>query len=255
MPRQLADLNKRPPPEACLPPAKPVGRPARFERQLAVRPSTPHTITLQPSSFRNLRLPKRLRVVYFLARTRLAQRLIMVPAALPPCILHFALEVAVAGDTSPAQTPGGKPVSGTGSPRSSGRGVRVTQDRNLQDVALRHEPATPPSQGSLAARGSQASGRAGWSAGGAGLAGGPRPFPGSRNGEEGPGPVGVSGADRGLGLLAVQAMGTVAGCWSQRRRGLGVGRSTVPLKGVSPFPGQETQALTMGRELGPSSGS
>lgn len=37
----------------------------------------PHTITLQPSSFRNLRLPKRLRVIYFLARTRLAQRLIM----------------------------------------------------------------------------------------------------------------------------------------------------------------------------------
>lgn len=77
---QLADLNKRLPPEACLPPAKPGGRPARQERQLAVRPSTPHTITLQPSSFRNLRLPKRLRVIYFLARTRLAQRLIMVPA-------------------------------------------------------------------------------------------------------------------------------------------------------------------------------
>ncbi|XP_064352671.1 sterol regulatory element-binding protein cleavage-activating protein isoform X2 [Camelus dromedarius] len=76
---ELADLNKRLPPEACLPPAKPVGRPARFERQLAVRPSTPHTITLQPSSFRNLRLPKRLRVIYFLARTRLAQRLIMLP--------------------------------------------------------------------------------------------------------------------------------------------------------------------------------
>nr|XP_023416169.1 sterol regulatory element-binding protein cleavage-activating protein isoform X2 [Cavia porcellus] len=74
---ELADLNKRLPAEACLPPAKPVGRPARYERQLAARPSTPHTITLQPSSFRNLRLPKRLRVVYFLARTRLAQRLIM----------------------------------------------------------------------------------------------------------------------------------------------------------------------------------
>ncbi|KAM5190007.1 sterol regulatory element-binding protein cleavage-activating protein isoform 2-T2 [Callospermophilus lateralis] len=74
---ELADLNKRLPPEACLPPAKPGGRPTRQERQLAVRPSTPHTITLQPSSFRNLRLPKRLRVIYFLARTRLAQRLIM----------------------------------------------------------------------------------------------------------------------------------------------------------------------------------
>ncbi|EDL09019.1 SREBP cleavage activating protein, isoform CRA_b [Mus musculus] len=74
---ELADLNKRLPPESCLPSAKPVGRPARYERQQAVRPSTPHTITLQPSSFRNLRLPKRLRVIYFLARTRLAQRLIM----------------------------------------------------------------------------------------------------------------------------------------------------------------------------------
>nr|XP_042137678.1 sterol regulatory element-binding protein cleavage-activating protein isoform X1 [Peromyscus maniculatus bairdii] len=74
---ELADLNKRLPPESCLPSAKPVGRPARYERQLAVRPATPHTITLQPSSFRNLRLPKRLRVIYFLARTRLAQRLIM----------------------------------------------------------------------------------------------------------------------------------------------------------------------------------
>uniref|UniRef100_A0A8C6RTF0 SSD domain-containing protein n=1 Tax=Nannospalax galili TaxID=1026970 RepID=A0A8C6RTF0_NANGA len=63
---ELADLNKRLPPESCLPSAKPVGRPTRYERQLAVRPSTPHTITLQPSSFRNLRLPKRLRVVYFL---------------------------------------------------------------------------------------------------------------------------------------------------------------------------------------------
>uniref|UniRef100_A0A2I3GIS3 SREBF chaperone n=1 Tax=Nomascus leucogenys TaxID=61853 RepID=A0A2I3GIS3_NOMLE len=59
---ELADLNKRLPPEACLPSAKPVGQPTRYERQLAVRPSTPHTITLQPSSFRNLRLPKRLRV-------------------------------------------------------------------------------------------------------------------------------------------------------------------------------------------------
>lgn len=74
---ELADLNKRLPPEACLPPAKPGGRPVRLERPLAVRPATPHTVTLQPSSFRNLRLPKRLRVVYFLARTRLAQRLIM----------------------------------------------------------------------------------------------------------------------------------------------------------------------------------
>ncbi|XP_048807864.1 sterol regulatory element-binding protein cleavage-activating protein [Lagopus muta] len=74
---ELADLNKRLPAEACLPPAKPAGRSQRYERQPAVRPATPHTITLQPSSFRNLRLPKRLRVIYFFARTRLAQRLIM----------------------------------------------------------------------------------------------------------------------------------------------------------------------------------
>ncbi|XP_030348674.1 sterol regulatory element-binding protein cleavage-activating protein [Strigops habroptila] len=74
---ELADLNKRLPAEACLPPAKPVSRSQRYERQPAMRPATPHTITLQPSSFRNLRLPKRLRVIYFFARTRLAQRLIM----------------------------------------------------------------------------------------------------------------------------------------------------------------------------------
>ncbi|CAI9532812.1 unnamed protein product [Staurois parvus] len=71
---ELADLNKRMPAEACMPPAKPVTR-ARHERQQALRPNTPHTITLQP--FRNLRLPKRLRLIYFFARTRLAQRIIM----------------------------------------------------------------------------------------------------------------------------------------------------------------------------------
>lgn len=74
-----------------------------------MRPATPHTITLQPSSFRNLRLPKRLRVIYFLARTRLAQRLIMVPgtppqgAALKP-LLHFALALE-AGDAPQALMP------------------------------------------------------------------------------------------------------------------------------------------------------
>ncbi|XP_065600936.1 sterol regulatory element-binding protein cleavage-activating protein [Cyrtonyx montezumae] len=74
---ELADLNRRLPAEACLPPAKPPSRPQRSERPPALRPATPHTITLQPSSLRNLRLPKRLRVIYFFARTRLAQRLIM----------------------------------------------------------------------------------------------------------------------------------------------------------------------------------
>ncbi|XP_041264246.1 sterol regulatory element-binding protein cleavage-activating protein isoform X2 [Onychostruthus taczanowskii] len=70
---ELADLNKRLPPESCL--AK-----AACRARAALRPApphSPHTITLQPSSLRNLRLPKRLRVIYFFARTRLAQRLIM----------------------------------------------------------------------------------------------------------------------------------------------------------------------------------
>ncbi|XP_060103882.1 sterol regulatory element-binding protein cleavage-activating protein [Heteronotia binoei] len=74
---ELADLNRRLPAEACMPPAKPASRSQRHERQPPLRPATPHTITLQPSSLRNLRLPKRLRVIYFFARTRLAQRLIM----------------------------------------------------------------------------------------------------------------------------------------------------------------------------------
>ncbi|XP_051466953.1 sterol regulatory element-binding protein cleavage-activating protein [Apus apus] len=73
---ELADLNRRLPAEACLPPAKPAGRAPRHVPP-ALRPTTPHTITLQPCSFRNLRLPKRLRLIYFFARTRLAQRLIM----------------------------------------------------------------------------------------------------------------------------------------------------------------------------------
>ncbi|XP_069501931.1 sterol regulatory element-binding protein cleavage-activating protein [Ambystoma mexicanum] len=75
---ELADLNKRLPAEACMPPSKPTRCTHRYERQTAMRPASAHTITLQPSSFRNLRLPKRLRVIYFFARTRLAQRMIMV---------------------------------------------------------------------------------------------------------------------------------------------------------------------------------
>ncbi|XP_033855822.1 sterol regulatory element-binding protein cleavage-activating protein-like [Acipenser ruthenus] len=80
---ELADLNRRLPAEACLTSPKPStlcpreAQQQRYERPPPLRPSTPHTITLQPSSFRNLRLPKRLRVIYFLARTRLAQRIIM----------------------------------------------------------------------------------------------------------------------------------------------------------------------------------
>ncbi|XP_067304428.1 sterol regulatory element-binding protein cleavage-activating protein isoform X2 [Pseudorasbora parva] len=73
---ELADLNRRLPAEAGMPPPKP-GPLRPRETPPPPRPS-PHTITLQAPAFRNLRLPKRLRVVYFLARTRLAQRIIMV---------------------------------------------------------------------------------------------------------------------------------------------------------------------------------
>ncbi|XP_037985938.1 sterol regulatory element-binding protein cleavage-activating protein [Motacilla alba alba] len=76
---ELADLNKRLPPESCL--AKAPCRARALRPAVPHTPHTitlqPHTITLQPSSLRNLRLPKRLRVIYFFARTRLAQRLIM----------------------------------------------------------------------------------------------------------------------------------------------------------------------------------
>uniref|UniRef100_A0A3Q4H6T4 Sterol regulatory element-binding protein cleavage-activating protein n=1 Tax=Neolamprologus brichardi TaxID=32507 RepID=A0A3Q4H6T4_NEOBR len=72
---ELADLNRRLPAEAGMPPPKP-GPLRTREVPPPPRPS-PHTITLQTPAFRNLRLPKRLRVVYFLARTRLAQRIIM----------------------------------------------------------------------------------------------------------------------------------------------------------------------------------
>ncbi|XP_030637767.1 sterol regulatory element-binding protein cleavage-activating protein isoform X1 [Chanos chanos] len=72
---ELADLNRRLPAEAGMPPPKP-GPLRPRETPPPPRPS-PHTITLQAPAFRNLRLPKRLRVVYFLARTRLAQRIIM----------------------------------------------------------------------------------------------------------------------------------------------------------------------------------
>ncbi|XP_033837516.1 sterol regulatory element-binding protein cleavage-activating protein isoform X2 [Periophthalmus magnuspinnatus] len=73
---ELADLNRRLPAEAGLPPPKPGPLRAR-EVPPPSRPS-PHTITLQTPPLRSFpRLPKRLRVVYFLARTRLAQRIIM----------------------------------------------------------------------------------------------------------------------------------------------------------------------------------
>ncbi|NXC08629.1 SCAP protein, partial [Orthonyx spaldingii] len=117
---ELADLNKRLPPESCLAPAK---APCRA-RAPALRPAapTPHTITLQPSSLRNLRLPKRLRVIYFFARTRLAQRLIMAgtviwigilvytdPAGLRTYLTSQVTEQSPLGDAGlpPMPVPGG----------------------------------------------------------------------------------------------------------------------------------------------------
>lgn len=87
---QLADLNRRLPAEAGLPLPKP-GPLRPREVPPPPRPS-PHTITLQTPAFRNLRLPKRLRVVYFLARTRLAQRIIMVRREIPlNCVTYNLL--------------------------------------------------------------------------------------------------------------------------------------------------------------------
>lgn len=84
---QLADLNRRLPAEAGLPPPKPGPLRAR-EVPPPSRPS-PHTITLQTPPMRSFpRLPKRLRVVYFLARTRLAQRIIMVRFRNPSALLQ-----------------------------------------------------------------------------------------------------------------------------------------------------------------------
>ncbi|NXV63830.1 SCAP protein, partial [Molothrus ater] len=137
---ELADLNKRLPPESC--PARPPcrARPLRpavphtphtmaphsitphSPHPMTPHPITPHTITLQPSSLRNLRLPKRLRVIYFFARTRLAQRLIMAgtviwigillytdPAGLRTYLTSQVTEQSPLGDTGlPAMpVPGG----------------------------------------------------------------------------------------------------------------------------------------------------
>uniref|UniRef100_A0A8C3GS03 Sterol regulatory element-binding protein cleavage-activating protein n=1 Tax=Corvus moneduloides TaxID=1196302 RepID=A0A8C3GS03_CORMO len=118
---QLADLNKRLPPESCLAPAKAPCR-ARPPALRPAAPHTPHTITLQPSSLRNLRLPKRLRVIYFFARTRLAQRLIMAgtviwigilvytdPAGLRTYLTSQVTEQSPLGDAGlpPMPVPGG----------------------------------------------------------------------------------------------------------------------------------------------------
>ncbi|XP_015471709.1 sterol regulatory element-binding protein cleavage-activating protein isoform X1 [Parus major] len=134
---ELADLNKRLPPESCLAPAKAACRARPHTLHTAHTqhtqhtqhtlhtphtPHTPHTITLQPSSLRNLRLPKRLRVIYFFARTRLAQRLIMAgtviwigilvytdPAGLRTYLTSQVTEQSPLGDAGlpPMPVPGG----------------------------------------------------------------------------------------------------------------------------------------------------
>ncbi|XP_063274218.1 sterol regulatory element-binding protein cleavage-activating protein [Prinia subflava] len=122
---ELADLNKRLPAESCLAPAKAACRarpPALRPPHAPHAPHTPHTITLQPSSLRNLRLPKRLRVIYFFARTRLAQRLIMAgtviwigilvytdPAGLRTYLTSQVTEQSPLGDAGlpPMPVPGG----------------------------------------------------------------------------------------------------------------------------------------------------
>ncbi|KAM8826089.1 sterol regulatory element-binding protein cleavage-activating protein isoform 1-T1 [Synchiropus picturatus] len=108
---ELADLNRRLPAEAGLP-TKP-GPLRTREVPPPPRPS-PHTITLQTTAFRNLRVPKRLRVVYFLARTRLAQRIIMIGTVIwigilvytDPAGLRTYLAAQVS-EQSPMGDPGG----------------------------------------------------------------------------------------------------------------------------------------------------
>uniref|UniRef100_A0AAQ6AD40 Sterol regulatory element-binding protein cleavage-activating protein n=1 Tax=Amphiprion ocellaris TaxID=80972 RepID=A0AAQ6AD40_AMPOC len=109
---ELADLNRRLPAEAGLPPPKP-GPLRTREVPPPPRPS-PHTITLQTPAFRNLRLPKRLRVVYFLARTRLAQRIIMVGTVIWIGILVYTDPAGIrtylaaqVSEQSPLGDPGG----------------------------------------------------------------------------------------------------------------------------------------------------
>ncbi|XP_019719303.1 sterol regulatory element-binding protein cleavage-activating protein isoform X2 [Hippocampus comes] len=72
---ELVDLHGHMRTEDSLPATKP--SPLRTRSAPPPPRPLPHTITLQTPA-RNLRPPKRLRLVYFLARTRLAQRIIMV---------------------------------------------------------------------------------------------------------------------------------------------------------------------------------
>ncbi|XP_008322393.1 sterol regulatory element-binding protein cleavage-activating protein isoform X2 [Cynoglossus semilaevis] len=109
---ELADLNRRLPAEAGLPLPKP-GTLRPREVPPPPRPS-PHTITFQTPPFMTLRLPKRLRVVYFLARTRLAQRIIMAGTVIWIGILVYTDPAGIrtylatqVSEQSPLSDPGG----------------------------------------------------------------------------------------------------------------------------------------------------
>ncbi|XP_044275428.1 sterol regulatory element-binding protein cleavage-activating protein isoform X3 [Varanus komodoensis] len=168
---ELADLNKRLPAEACVAPAQPGGRSQRYERQPAMRPTTPHTITLQPSSFRNLRLPKRLRVIYFFARTRLAQRIIMAgtlvwivllvytdPAGLRPYLVSQVTEQSPLGEAGLPAMPVPGEVLPTGDAKlslsvfPSDPEEQLSENHTLdaagrQDASHRAEAAEPEGRG------------------------------------------------------------------------------------------------------------
>lgn len=159
-------MNRRLPAEAGLPPHKP-GPLRPREAPPPPRPS-PHTITLQTPAFRTLRLPKRLRVVYFLAHTRLAQRIIMVGvahrhAAPPPpphllCSLHQAgtvIWIGILVYTDPAgirtylaaqvseQSPLGDPGA-PGLPPHLGVAPVVAGDDSSSTLSMRPAPEPTP---------------------------------------------------------------------------------------------------------------
>ncbi|KAM6967692.1 sterol regulatory element-binding protein cleavage-activating protein [Aplochiton taeniatus] len=156
---ELADLNRRLPSEASMPPPKlgplrPRGAPP------LPRPS-PHTITLQTPAFRNLRLPKRLRVVYFLARTRLAQRIIMVGTVIwigilvytDPAGLRTYLAAQVSERSPLTDAAGGLPPHLVGAPVL--HGGDPTSPLNVLPAP---EPPTPPPENMSQGHGAKAQG-------------------------------------------------------------------------------------------------
>uniref|UniRef100_A0A8C9T4V3 Sterol regulatory element-binding protein cleavage-activating protein n=1 Tax=Scleropages formosus TaxID=113540 RepID=A0A8C9T4V3_SCLFO len=138
---ELADLNRRLPAEAGMPPAKP-GPLRPRETPPPPRPS-PHTITLQTPAFRNLRLPKRLRVVYFLARTFnnmlggrshvLCRRYISILPVIP---VTFHVTPREALETRhPQDTRHAPPLQTDPSPNALPHGAPVQTDLTLYKVA------------------------------------------------------------------------------------------------------------------------